>query len=77
MAGRKKAPRLFTAIDVGSFELCMKIFEISAKGLRQIDSLASLDTQVAQEEYMADCRTRERSRGQWLVFLSVDEKEPS
>ncbi len=39
MAGRKKAPRLFAAIDVGSFELCMKIFEVSAKGLRQIDSI--------------------------------------
>ena len=39
MAGRKKAPHLFAAIDVGSFELCMKIFEISAKGLRQIDSI--------------------------------------
>ncbi|MBR3104206.1 MAG: HD domain-containing protein [Lachnospiraceae bacterium] len=39
MAVRKKTPRMFAAIDVGSFELCMKIFEISSKGLRQIDGI--------------------------------------
>ncbi|MBR1471360.1 MAG: exopolyphosphatase [Lachnospiraceae bacterium] len=39
MAEKKKTPQLFAAIDVGSFELCLKIFEISPKGLRQIDHI--------------------------------------
>ncbi|MBR3307724.1 MAG: exopolyphosphatase [Lachnospiraceae bacterium] len=35
----KNAPRCFAALDVGSFELCLKIFEISPRGIRQIDHL--------------------------------------
>lgn len=37
MADKKETPRLFAAMDVGSFELCMKIFEISSGGMRQIE----------------------------------------
>lgn len=39
MAEKKNNPRLFAALDVGSFELCLKIFEISPKGIRQIDHI--------------------------------------
>ncbi|MCR5251741.1 MAG: exopolyphosphatase [Lachnospiraceae bacterium] len=39
MAERKSAPRMFAALDVGSFELCLKIFEISPKGIRQVEYL--------------------------------------
>lgn len=31
------AVRMFAAIDVGSFEIAMKVFEISTKGVREID----------------------------------------
>ena len=37
MADKKETPRLFAAMDVGSFELCMKIFEISSGGMREIE----------------------------------------
>ena len=39
MAEKKNNIRLFAALDVGSFELCLKIFEISPKGIRQLDHL--------------------------------------
>lgn len=39
MAEKKNNTRLFAALDVGSFELSLKIFEISSKGIKQIDYL--------------------------------------
>ncbi len=39
MPEKKNAVKLFAALDVGSFELCLKIFEISPKGIRQLDYL--------------------------------------
>ena len=39
MAEKKNNTRLFAALDVGSFELCLKIFEISSGGIRQLDHL--------------------------------------
>ena len=33
------AVRTFAAIDVGSFELSMKIFEVSRRGMKEIDHI--------------------------------------
>ena len=45
--------KTFAAIDVGSFELAMKIFEIShATGIREVDSIrCSLD--LGSETYVS------------------------
>ena len=41
MPGNKN--KVFAAIDVGSYEICMKIFELSAKwGMKEIDCLKGL-----------------------------------
>ncbi|MBR5419629.1 MAG: HD domain-containing protein [Lachnospiraceae bacterium] len=39
MADKKTAPKLFAALDVGSFELCLKIVEIRPTGVRQLEYL--------------------------------------
>ena len=38
------AVRTFAAIDVGSFELSMKIFEVSRRGMKEIDHIRRRST---------------------------------
>lgn len=39
MSEKKNSARLFAALDVGSFELTLKIFEISPRGIKQLEHL--------------------------------------
>ena len=39
MSEKKNSARLFAALDVGSFELTLKIFEISPRGIKQLEHI--------------------------------------